>query len=344
MVEKLGSGADVNTTGDSSSGDTPTNMNRRKFLATALGATGLFVSGCASTESLLSSAAGPTTSIRGFELAPIASDRTELVALYSPSRVIAANQPGQRVPFGVVEPGESTLLDQSSLPVTIRKDGEVYSELTVEAHVAAHDHVGNEPGDGHQHADISRYFPLRVEFPEPGIYDLETVVNGQLVTLPVQAFDNSEVQGILPGQQFLSVQTPTDDDPAGVDRVCTRFEHCGLHSVSVDEILGREAFVLLVATPAFCATAFCGPVIETVLGITDEFPSVQFIHGEVYSNTEEVNGNFADPNIEIADYLVELGLDFEPVLYVVNANGTLVERLDNIFDVSELRAAVSAAV
>ena len=337
MVDKASSG-ELLSVRDS------TNPSRRAFFSALLGATGLIASGCATTDSFASAIAGPTTSVRGFQIPPTASDRTELVALYSPSRVIAANQPGQRVPFGVVESGEKTLQDGSSLPIIIRKDGETISELTVVGHVAAHDHVGQVAGDGHQHADISRYYPLRVDFPTAGVYDIETRVNGEFLSLPVQAFERDEVQGTLPGQPFPSVQTPTDADSAGVDRVCTRFEHCGLHNVSVDQILGTQAFVLLVATPAFCATAFCGPVIETVLGITNEFEGVQFIHGEVYSNTDEVNGNFSDPNIEIAQYLRDLGLDFEPVLYVVNANGVLVERLDNIFDATELRAAVSSVI
>jgi hypothetical protein len=36
-------------------------------------------------------------------------------------------------------------------------------------------------------------------------------------------------------------------------------------------------------------------------------------------------------------------LDFEPVLYIANAQGVLVNRLDAIFDVDEIRDALVAA-
>jgi hypothetical protein len=34
---------------------------------------------------------------------------------------------------------------------------------------------------------------------------------------------------------------------------------------------------------------------------------------------------------------------YEPILYITNAEGVLVERLDAIFDVKEMRSAIAAA-
>jgi len=98
---------------------------------------------------------------------------------------------------------------------------------------------------------------------------------------------------------------------------------------------------VLFATPAFCATAYCGPVLDVLLEEMGSFPNIAFIHVEVYSNPREVNGNYNDPNIKVAPPLVEIGLEFEPSLYLVNKRGEIVDRIDNVYDATELRAALA---
>ncbi len=160
--------------------------------------------------------------------------------------------------------------------------------------------------------------------------------------MPVQAFSRDEIIGLVPGDAFPNIVTPTPDDSAGVDTLCTRKPACQLHTTTPADLLGKQAFALLIATPELCATAYCGPVLETLLGVVEQYPEIGFIHGEVYANVDEVGGNYTDPAIELAPHVKALDLEFEPALYFVNAQGVIVDRLDNVFDIKELRAELDA--
>jgi hypothetical protein len=99
---------------------------------------------------------------------------------------------------------------------------------------------------------------------------------------------------------------------------------------------------LLVATPAFCSTAYCGPVVDTLIEASGAFPGIEFVHVEVYANTDEVDGNYQDERIRLAPAVEAIGLTFEPSLFLVDSTGLLVERIDNVFDGTEVTEALSA--
>ncbi len=275
----------------------------------------------------------------------------EVVALFNPDRVLAAGRP-QRIPFALIDPGGDGGValpgtDEALVAVALTRDGEVLDRIDVAGHVVAHDHVG-EVGD-HQHSDLYRYYPARFTMPEPGIYDLEiTAVDSGFASppstsLPVQAFDPSDISVPLPGDPMPVVATPTFADPAGVDRLCTRPDPCPFHRDSFDEVMtnGRPS-ALLVATPAFCSTAYCGPVVETMIEAAAVVDGIDIVHAEVYANPQEVDGNVADPAIRLAPAVIAARLTFEPVLFLVSSDGVLVDRIDNVFDVDEAVSALSA--
>jgi hypothetical protein len=65
---------------------------------------------------------------------------------------------------------------------------------------------------------------------------------------------------------------------------------------------------------------------------TFEASGIQVIHAEVY----------VDDKAKVTTPVVDaLGLTYEPALFLARADGTVVERLDYIFDASELGAALA---
>lgn len=85
------------------------------------------------------------------------------------------------------------------------------------------------------------------------------------------------------------------------------------------------------STPAFCQIGVCGPVLELVTEKAAAYPGVQFIHAEVY--TDPKSGSQ-----QTAPIVNDLGIDFEPALFLVTADGTLVEQLSHVFDRVEIAA------
>lgn len=113
-----------------------------------------------------------------------------------------------------------------------------------------------------------------------------------------------------------------------------------LYAVSLDEALTLGTPIVLVfATPAFCQTATCGPMLEQVKALKADLgdAGVTWIHVEVYTNLD-------DPErLELVPAVVEWDLPSEPWTFVIGADGLVVARLEGAMGDTELRDAVEAA-
>jgi hypothetical protein len=177
--------------------------------------------------------------------------------------------------------------------------------------------------------DPAPYYSFRPTIEEPGIYRI--VIKGG----PEEgaAFDVAEPEAVqvpIPGDTLEPFDTPTTDAPGGVDPICTRDPMCSLHSITLTEALASgRSVAYLVGTPAFCSTGTCGPGLDALLALQEEYADrFEFVHAEVYTDTTATTP---------APAVVQLGLFYEPALFVADATGTIVDRLDAIWDESELR-------
>src|SRR5690606_12210710 len=129
------------------------------------------------------------------------------------------------------------------------------------------------------------YFPLRVTIDEPGIYTARAEIEGVASEMSFQILEAADVKVIGVGAAVPAVETPTLADARGVNPVCTSDPVCSLHEVTLSEALAAgEPVALLVATPAFCQLAICGPVLDVLLEVADDHPDVRFLHAEVYAD------------------------------------------------------------
>lgn len=178
-----------------------------------------------------------------------------------------------------------------------------------------------------------------------GFYDFTMEVAGTEVISQFQvvAADAPEiVDRVGPGDEMPALVTPTVADPLGVTPLCTREPACSLHDHTVADVVGTGPMALLVATPAFCQTVICGPVLDLLLEIAPDYPDVSFVHAEVFTNPAE---NQVPPVIDdFAPVITDLGLPYEPAFYVVGADGVVRHRLDFIFDASDMRASLDDVV
>ncbi len=250
----------------------------------------------------------------------------------------------QRIPFGLIDQGQPPPTENGRYPVTITKGDEVYLRGDVLGRIVTHDHPAGNADETHQHANLLRYFAVRANLPEAGIYDLTVTVDGAEATMPFQMFDSADVVVPLPGQRFPVVRFPTLSQPLGMNPICTRSAGpCPLHDVTVEEALETEAAVaLLIATPALCQTAYCGPVLEVLLELAPEFPNIKFLHAEVYSNAALVENNYLDSRILQSPTVSDLAITFEPSLFLLRPDRTIFDRIDNVYDNTELRSVLQA--
>lgn len=111
-----------------------------------------------------------------------------------------------------------------------------------------------------------------------------------------------------------------------------------------DALAAHQPFLVIFATPAFCASATCAPTLDTVKSIAPEYKKrMAFIHVEPYE-LESVDGHLqpvlSPDNLPISvPSTVEWGLPTEPYLFVVDAEGKVSAKFEGIAAPDELRAA-----
>lgn len=174
------------------------------------------------------------------------------------------------------------------------------------------------------------YFPFEGTLDEPGTWELRIAAGAAETSTDLTVRPRQELAVVPgPGEALPSVPTPTSADPLGVDPLCTATPSCPFHDVGLDQALTAGLpVVLLVATPAFCQTAVCGPVLDLLVERKADLAGrATVIHAEVYTDERAT---------DTTSTVDALGLRYEPSLFVAAADGTVRGRLDYTFDATEL--------
>lgn len=182
-------------------------------------------------------------------------------------------------------------------------------------------------------------YSTNLDFPKPGrvtVFALTETPNGfvgaatAFVTRPA-----NEDQVLRVGEKSPAVNTG-DPSPSRIDEMCTRNPPDSMHKSNFADVVGRRPVVLVVATPAFCESRVCGPVVDIVESLRSKYGrSVEFIHSEVFKQN--------DPKQGLRSSLEELGVTTEPWLFTFDRNGRVAARLEGAFGAREIEAAIRAA-
>jgi hypothetical protein len=208
---------------------------------------------------------------------------------------------------------------------------------------APHEHDG-DPLASHDHIDATDLYVAHVELAEPGLYWAVATPRTDGVELAgIQAFGTFEVleEAVAPtvGDAAIASDTPTlDDAPAeALTTLEPPAEELLQHSVA-DSLADGVPFVVTFATPAFCQTRVCGPVVETIdeaRAAYDE-SGIRFIQVEIYTDNDPDNG--------VNEWVQEWGLPSEPWTFLVDADGIIQERFEGAMSPRELVEAIDRAL
>jgi hypothetical protein len=112
-----------------------------------------------------------------------------------------------------------------------------------------------------------------------------------------------------------------------------------LHQTTIADAIqrGRPALVQF-ATPVYCQSQFCGPTVEAQEELAAEYSDVaEFIHIEIWRDYQDSVVNRA-----AADWLLRNDSLTEPWLYLIDADGVIVDRWGPLFDLDDVRAELEA--
>ncbi len=138
-----------------------------------------------------------------------------------------------------------------------------------------------------------------------------------------------------PGDEAVSVHTPTADQVSNIEEIDTRVPPSSMHEDDLADVLGEKPVVLLFATPALCFSRVCGPVVDVAEQVKRDYEdAAAFIHMEIYNDNLANNG--------VREQVRAYKLPTEPWLFVVDCEGKIDTRIEGAFSVAELTEAVEA--
>jgi hypothetical protein len=198
--------------------------------------------------------------------------------------------------------------------------------------------IGIPGGDD---ADVGGIYVASIETPTPGKYWLlAEPVGGR----KIQALGNVVVgrKSAAPsvGDRAIASKTPTIASTGGDLAKLTTSRHPdrALYRTSVAQALAAKApFVVAFATPQFCQSRACGPVVDVVSAVRKAQPAdsgVPFIHVEIYADNDPAKG--------VNRWVAQWRLPTEPFTFVVDRTGVIRTKLEGAFSVGELERAVAA--
>jgi hypothetical protein len=132
-----------------------------------------------------------------------------------------------------------------------------------------------------------------------------------------------------PASQNLTVATP-GAPPEAIDSrasATTPVPDAELHQTTVAQALAeKRPVVLVVSTPTYCVSQFCGPVTDVVADLAKTYSNrARFIHIEVWKDYKAKQLNDA------AKEWIAAGSDInEPWVFLIGSDGKVAARFDNI--------------
>jgi hypothetical protein len=287
------------------------------------------LAGCGSTSG---ESAGDTTSTTS----PAAPPGT-LEALWRSAGDDVAAVPGtsdyapgrNRVSFLVVD-SKSQLVEAPTAKVWIARGLQKapYAETR-----AVLEPIGVPGGD---QADAQSIYVATVETPDPGTYWILAEPEGDR---KIQALGNVVVkrraEAPAVGDRAIAIDNPTVADAPAKKITTASPPDAELLQTSVATALDRgRPFVVTFATPQFCQTRTCGPVVQVVQAVAAAWTGkgVDFIHVEVYADNDPAQG--------VNEWVSAWKLPTEPFTFVVDGTGVIRAKLEGAFSVGELESAL----
>ncbi len=191
--------------------------------------------------------------------------------------------------------------------------------------------AGSEPGEAQE------VFVARLELEEPGTYWLlAEPVGGRKIQAVGNVVVKAQTAAPDVGAQAIASETPTLANATLKQLTTAKKPDRALYRSSIAAALAAKSpFVVVFATPKYCTSRTCGPVVDVVSTVRrrhgDE--GIGFIHVEIYEGNDPTKGENR--------WVKEWKLPSEPWVFVVGADGRIVDRFEGTVSVRELDAAVA---
>jgi len=180
-------------------------------------------------------------------------------------------------------------------------------------------------------------YSTKVDFPADGEWRIAALVkhgDETTATLLPSAIVGAYAKVPQVGQKAPLIHTPTPADVGGdLSKITTRIPPDTQNKVDYADVIGKEPIVLLFATPQFCQSRVCGPVVDVSEQLKQLYgDEVAFIHMEIYRDN--------DPSNPVRPQVSAFHLPTEPWLFAIGRDGRIKNVIEGAFGVEELTRVV----
>ena len=200
-------------------------------------------------------------------------------------------------------------------------------------------------GDSHDHpegTEVTDIFVVNHDFAVPGVWNIEVTLDDGRASGAFEVV--RDMTSPLVGEKAIATVSPTEANPRGVDPICTRTPACSMHELTIaDALEANKPTVIIFATPRFCTSRTCGPVVDFVQEQADRVgDAASFVHVEIWKDDDEAVNKPPQGWVEaFADW--KFG-GTEPWIYFVGPDGVVKDRWLGAVGPNEVRRAVDELV
>lgn len=176
-----------------------------------------------------------------------------------------------------------------------------------------------------------------LDFPSDGEWRIAALIKqgDEVAATLLPSASVGEFKGVpRVGEKAPLIHTPTPSDVGGdLAKITTRIPPDTQNRVDYADVLGKEPIFLLFATPQFCQSRVCGPVVDVAEQVKEETGAdAAFIHMEIYNDN--------DPSKGVRPQVRAFHLPSEPWLFAIDRQGVIREVIEGAFGVDRMTKVV----
>ena len=187
-------------------------------------------------------------------------------------------------------------------------------------------------------------YVTKLNFERPGGWTIRATVLGddglpKKATLSFDVPDETHAPSV--GDPAIPSLSKTVRDVERLSQLTTgSMQDEDLYQVSIaDAMESGLPTVIVMASPAFCTNAVCGPQVEVLRDLKNEFPDeANFIHVDYYDNPDEIQGDLG--RAVLSPVAREWNIPSTEWSFVIDRDGTVAGRFEGFTPLEELRQAL----
>ena len=207
--------------------------------------------------------------------------------------------------------------------------------------------IEDHPGSEKRPAGNNGTYVTSVDFDAPGrwVVDISVTTGGrQIELIPLQLDIKEESPEPAVGDPAPPTRQPTLADVTDIAEIDSSIPfRPNMHDITVaDELATGRPLVVAFATPAFCESRTCGPVMDTIMDpLYDKYQEqAAFIHIEPYKLEELRHGD----GLFHVEAMEEWNLQTQPWLFVIDRSGKIAAKFEGITARDEVETVLRQAL